>query len=306
MSNELITIQNNLTQLINAQSKGLPRDLNRERFIQNTIEALKDVKDLHKMKPESVALTVMKGAYLGLDFFMKECYAIPYGNSVSFQTDYKGEVKLLKKYSINPVLEIYAKVVKTGDSLTTGVENGKPYLSFKDNPFSDGEIIGCFAVCQFKDDSFIYETMSKKDVEYVRDNYSKMPNGKAWKNFGEMAKKTVIRRLRKSIHIDFETLEQAKEFEESGDCEFKEIKNITPEIKKPQMKKPETTIKIISEPQRKRMFAIQKESGLTPEQCKPILKEYGYESSKDIQVKDYEDIIKEIEETGKFKKEYEK
>jgi recombination protein RecT len=71
----------------------------------------------------------------------------------------------------------------------------------------------------------IYDTMSSEEIEDTRKNYSKMPNGQAWKNStGEMYKKTVLRRLCKLIELDFETLEQKKIFEEAGDAKFEQEK----------------------------------------------------------------------------------
>ena len=45
-----------------------------------------------------------------------------------------------------------------------------------------------------------------------------MQNGMSWKDFyGEMCKKTVLRRLCKHIELDFETVEMAETFTEAGE-----------------------------------------------------------------------------------------
>jgi hypothetical protein len=49
--------------------------------------------------------------------------------------------------------------------------------------------------------------------------------------------------------------------------------------------------KVISEKQRKRLFAIARENGISNEEVKRIISELGYESTKDIKVKDYDKII---------------
>ncbi|MBZ1328726.1 hypothetical protein FDG42_02975 [Clostridium botulinum] len=38
---------------------------------------LKDTKNIEKCNEVSVVRTMLKGAFLGLEFFNKECYAIP-------------------------------------------------------------------------------------------------------------------------------------------------------------------------------------------------------------------------------------
>lgn len=205
----------------------LPAGFNPLRFKQNAMTVLYDTNGLEKLQGNeySLARTLMKGAYLGLDFFNKECYCIIYGNKAEFQTDYKGEIKLAKKYSINPIKEIYAKLVCVGDDFEECIKDGHQTINFKPKSFNNGEIIGAFAVCLFQDGGMIYEAMSKEEIEEVRKNYSKVPNGPSWtKSKGEMYKKTVLRRLCKLIELDFETIEQQKAFEEVSGMEVKQAR----------------------------------------------------------------------------------
>lgn len=53
---------------------------------------------------------------------------------------------------------------------------------------------------------------------------------------------------------------------------------------------------LISDAQSKRLYAIANAVGIKPEAVKKIANKYGYESTKDILVKDYEKIISEIEQ----------
>ncbi|WP_291568614.1 RecT family recombinase [Clostridium sp. UBA2485] len=219
----LKTTNNYVDTLLKRESKALPAGFDALRFKQNAMTVLKDTVGLDKLKGNeyTLARTIMKGAYLGLDFFTKECYCIVYGNKAEFQTDYKGEKKLAKKYSVNPIKDIYAKLVREGDKFTEKIVNGLQSLDFEPIPFNNGDIIGAFAVALFKDGSMMYETMSKEEIEGVRNNYSKAKNSTAWsKSTGEMYKKTVLRRLCKNIELDFETIEQKKTFDEASGMEF--------------------------------------------------------------------------------------
>lgn len=213
--------------LLKKEAGALPAGFNPLRFKQNAMTVLSDTNGLEKLQGNeySLARTIMKGAYLGLDFFNKECYCIIYGNKAEFQTDYKGEIKLAKKYSINPVKDIYAKLVREGDDFEEYIKDGHQTINFKPKSFNNGEIIGAFAVCLFQDGGMIYEAMSKEEIEEVRKNYSKVPNGPSWtKSKGEMYKKTVLRRLCKLIELDFETIEQQKAFEEVSGMEVKQAR----------------------------------------------------------------------------------
>lgn len=226
-SKMLIQVSDELNALLQNQIDAMPSGFNQTRFLQNCLTVLNDTKEIEKCSPMSVARTMIKGAYLGLDFFRKECYAIPYGTELNFQTDYKGEIKLVKKYSQQPILDVYAQLVRQGDELDISIEAGKQVLNFKPELFNDKDIIGAFAVVYFADCSMRYEAMSKKEIEETRKNYSKAPNSPAWnKSWGEQAKKTVLRRLCKLLALDFDRAEQDLAFEEGAETEVRSGKKI--------------------------------------------------------------------------------
>lgn len=220
-SSKLLTIHNNLEELLDSKREAMPTSFNKTRFLQNCMTVLQDTKGIEQCDSKSVARTMLKGAFLGLDFFNRECYAIVYGGQVQFQTDYKGEKKLAKKYSVRPVKDIYAKLVREGDDFRDEVKDGQQTIQFIPKPFNDGAILGAFAVALFEDGGMIYEVMSTAEIEATRKNYSKQANGQAWtKSPGEMYKKTVLRRLCKNIELDFDTIEQAQAFEDASDFDM--------------------------------------------------------------------------------------
>lgn len=222
MANEItVKFSQQLTDKLVDVESALPKDFNRERFVQNCLAVMNENPQLGKINTAHTIQGLLKGAYLGLDFLNRECYLIPYGNSVQFQTDYKGEVKFTKKYSIRKIKDIYAKVVRTGDEFTEEIVDGMPSIDFKPLPFNDGDIIGAFAIVLYQDGGMAYEVMSVKDINAVRNNYSKASQSKAWKNsFDEMCKKTVLRRLCKHIETDFECIEARSAWEDGSGMEF--------------------------------------------------------------------------------------
>ena len=222
MANEVaVKFSEKLTdKLINVES-ALPKDFNRERFVQNCLAVMNETPQLAKINPNAVIQGLCKGAYLGLDFMNRECYLITYGTSVQFQTDYKGEVKFTKKYSVRKIKDIYAKVVRRGDEFTEEIKDGQPSIDFKPLPFNGDEIIGAFAIVLYQDGGMAYEAMSVADINSVRNNYSKASQSKAWKNsFDEMCKKTVLRRLCKHIETDFESVEAHNAWEDGSGMDF--------------------------------------------------------------------------------------
>ena len=225
-----------LTELLQKNVEALPKGFNETRFLQNCILVLNDVKDIEKCTPISIVRTLSKGAFLGLDFFRRECYPIPYNNrdtnqlELTFQTDYRGEIKLAKKYSQTPIHSIFAKLVREGDKLEVRIEAGKQIVNFDPILFNDGKILGAIAVIFYKDESMLYDLMSIKEIEKTRQDYSKYPNSPAWvKSYGEQCKKTVLRRLCKMVDLDFDYAEQQQAYDEASDAEFKEDVNKKPD-----------------------------------------------------------------------------
>ena len=221
-------ITGKINEELSAHKQALPAGFNKARFTMNCATMVQDMmkKDAEKLKniqPNTIAMCMVKGAYLGLDFFNGECYAIPYGKEMNFQTDYKGEIKLCKKYSTNPIKDIYAKLVREGDFFEESVEGGVQDIVFKPLPFSNADVIGAFAVVLFKDGSMLYEAMSADEIENIRNKFSKAKNSPAWTNTpGEMYKKTVLRRLCKLIDLNFDTIEARRAFEAAGDSAFED------------------------------------------------------------------------------------
>ncbi len=221
-------IKTGITKQLSDHQKALPNGFQKERFALNCVTMIQDMMrdskkrdSLSKVNSATIPLCFMKGAMLGLDFYNGECYAIPYGNEMKFQTDYKGEIKLCKKYSKNPIRDIYAKVVREGDEFYEEVNGGDQNIYFRPQPFNNGKLIGAFAVVKYKDGSMMYETMSAEEIEGIRTSFSKAANSAAWRNTpGEMYKKTVLRRLCKLVDMDFDNVEQMKAYEDGGDADF--------------------------------------------------------------------------------------
>ena len=193
-----------LSNEIDRVQDALPPDFNKARFIQNCLTVLNEKPELQKYGANQLKAGLVKGAYLGLDFYSQECYLVPFGNTLTFMPGYKGDMKLAKKYSIRPIKDIYAKLVREGDEFEEVIERGEQTINFKPKPFNDGNIIGAFAVVLYKDGGMEYDSMSLTDLENTR-NQSKAKNSPAWKNFtGQMYKKTVLHRLCNTIELDMD------------------------------------------------------------------------------------------------------
>lgn len=215
-----------LTDSLTEVEDALPVGFNKTRFVQNAVALLNENETLAKFAKEQrngslqIKAGLLKGAFLGLDFYSNEAYLIPYGSKLQFMPSYRGCVKLAQKYSIRPIKDIYAKVVRKGDEFQESIVSGQPTIDFKPLPFNDGDIIGAFAVCEYQDGGMQYDVMSLKDLENTR-KASKMKNGPAWSQYlSEMYKKTVLHRLCKHIQLEMDSPEQYKYFNEDNQADF--------------------------------------------------------------------------------------
>lgn len=202
-----------LAEKLSNEVQALPKEFNQTRFVQNAIALLNEHPELQKYGAKQVMSGLVRGAYLGLDFYAKEAYLVPRSGKLCYQTSYIGDVKLCKKYSLRSIKDIYAKVVRQGDLFEEKIINGEPTITFAPKTFNEGAIIGAFAVCLYKDGGLVYDTMNLSELENTR-KHAQASNSPAWKDFKEeMYKKTVIHRLCKHIELDFENVEQRSIFD---------------------------------------------------------------------------------------------
>ncbi len=208
MANEVSTAGTfslTLNDKLNSISDALPADFNKARFVQNALALVNEHPELGKYGAAQIIAGLMKGAVLGLDFYAKECYLIPYGNQLNYQTDYKGAIKLAKKYSIRPIKDIAAYVVREGDIFEVDNNGGNQSFQFKPKVFSNAPVIGAFAYALFEDEGLLIDFMSLEELENTR-RHSKARNSMAWSDFtNSMYQKTVLRRLVKMIGLEMNT-----------------------------------------------------------------------------------------------------
>lgn len=214
-----------LTDRLDSVATALPKSFNTARFVQNAMAVLNGNEQLQKCNKTQILQGLMKGAYLGLDFANREAYLVPYGGTVQFQTSYMGDVKFTKQYSIRPIQDIAAEVIREGDTFERRIEDGNDYFNYTQKSIGT-PIIGAFAYCKFKDGGCQVEVMSLDEINAVRNSYSKAKSSKPWTDsFGEMAKKTVLRRLCKHINTDFENVEQRNAWEEGSGMDFTQTRS---------------------------------------------------------------------------------
>lgn len=200
--NTLISILNKAKDQIEA---ALPKHLNPDRMLRIAMTEVRKNPKLAQCDPLSFLGAVIQSAQVGLEIGsgLDQCYIIPYGNEVQFQLGYKGMIELSRRSG--EVSHVNAFNVGEGDEFEYGFDlaQGGEQLIWKADKNGDvrdqTNTTHTVAHAKFKDGEITFDVMTNAEVEKVR-SMGKAKNSPAWKDsWGEMAKKTAIKRLWKKL-----------------------------------------------------------------------------------------------------------
>lgn len=197
------TMQQYVQQMQGEIAKALPSVMTPDRFTRITLSALSANPQLAQTTQNSFLGAMMTAAQLGMEpnTPLGQAYLIPFRNKgvleCQFQLGYKGLIDLA--YRSGEVTTIQAQVVYENDEFeyALGLE---PQLKHIPAMSNRGEPIYFYAVFKTKDGGFGFEVMSVEDVKLHAQKYSQSFNSaySPWKkNFEEMAKKTVLKKVLK-------------------------------------------------------------------------------------------------------------
>lgn len=148
-----------------------------------------------QQNPSSVERAVVKVAAIGLTLnrSLALAYLVPRDNQICLDISYKGLVKLAT--DSGAIKWAKAELVRENDKFKFNGIASEPVHEME--PFGErGEVVGVYCVAKTADGDFLTDTMSIHDIKEVQAT-SKAGNG-PWKTFwGEMAKKTIIKRASK-------------------------------------------------------------------------------------------------------------
>ena len=189
----------------------LPETVDKQRLALNFVSLIQDKPELLKYGADVMAPMVVRCAKDNLDVLNQEVYIYEgFGGKLTYTPSYRGLRKMAIEKSVKPINQIYSKLIKDGDEFEEEFSNGQQHIHFKAKFGNNGPIVGVFAVCVFADNTEIYEVMTKDEIDACK---AKSRNSGAWKDFyGEMAKKSCVRRLCKNITLDFTDKQQADTF----------------------------------------------------------------------------------------------
>lgn len=195
----------------------LPKHLTAERLTGIVISAASRTPDLLLCTPQSILLAVMQSGALGLEpnTPLGLAYILPFNNKrtgkkeAQFIPGYRGLIRLAM--NSGEIKAVQARVIYERDtySIVYGTSSElvhSPYIAG-----DAGAMIGAYAVAELANGSKVFEFMSVSEIDAIRAQSMASGSGPWVSHYGEMAKKTVIRRLAKTLPLSEEKLARALE-----------------------------------------------------------------------------------------------
>lgn len=180
-----------------------------ERFVSVALHAVaSDSRLLQTATPRSIVQAVKDSAALGLEptGLGGEGAIVVYGDTATFMPMWRGYVKRIR--NSGEVADIDVQVVYMNDAfeLTLGTEPNIRHVPVlqptKTQDDWRGAIRGVYAWAHMRTGKYIIEWMTTAEINLVRDTFAKGLNkpDSPWRtSWGEMARKTLIRRLSKRL-----------------------------------------------------------------------------------------------------------
>jgi recombination protein RecT len=189
-------------------SRALPKHMTPDRMARVAITSVQRTPKLLQCTEKSLAGAIMQASQLGLepDGVLGHAYLIPYGKQCNFLIGYKGLIALARRSG--EIQSIHAVAVYKDDLFhyERGLDEKlvhKPSREPSNHAAKD--VVAAYAVARLKDGAVQWEVMERWAVDTIRDRSQAGKSGPWVTDYAEMAKKTVLRRLCKTLPLSVET-----------------------------------------------------------------------------------------------------
>jgi recombination protein RecT len=181
----------------------LPKHLTPERIIKMMILSGNKTPGLRECTPASIISCMMACSETGLEpgGVLGECYIIPYGKIATFIIGYRGMIALARRSG--QILSIEAHIVYKTDKFLChfGSESRLEHEPDWETAQRDESIKGAYAVGKIVGGGTQIEVMTKPQIDAIRKRSRASSNGPWVTDYGEMSRKTVVRRLFKYLPV---------------------------------------------------------------------------------------------------------
>lgn len=179
----------------------------RNRFLATTFAMLARQSDvLEKATPISIVDAIKTAASMGLEPMTSDGAIVVYGDKATFLPMWQGYLKRIR--NSGQVHEVDTQLVYEHDEflLELGTNPQIKHIPAKIVKGDDGTIVsdrggylGAYAWALMATGKYLIEFMSEAEINQIRDQYGNKRNSPWLTAWGEMARKTVLRRLAKRL-----------------------------------------------------------------------------------------------------------
>lgn len=213
-----------LEKLKGQMAMALPKHLTPDRLVRVAMTAVQSTPKLLECDRTSFYAAIMTCAQLGLepDGVLGQAYLVPFAGKVQFIPGYKGLLTLAR--NSGEIQSIQAHEVCRGDKFVYryGLNEELEHVPAEGER---GEVTHFYAYAKFKDGGYVFEVLTRAQVETIRDRSQGYQSAKKWakngvinspwvEHFVEMGRKTAIRRLAKYLPM---SVQRAASIEDAVD-----------------------------------------------------------------------------------------
>lgn len=195
----------------------LPKHMDAGRLIRVAVTSLRKNPSLLQCERASLISCIFQAAQLGLevDNGLGHAYLVPFKSECTLIVGYKGLIDLCRRSG--QISTIRAVLVREGDYFFWE-EGLHPKLEHRPKPGNHkSDIKYVYAVCQLRDGGIQFDVMHVEEVREIQMMSRAGRSGPWVQRFGEMAKKTALRRLCKMLPVSVE-LARAVALDEQADA----------------------------------------------------------------------------------------
>ncbi len=166
----------------------------------------------------SLVTAILEAGAMGLVLDGKMAHIVPFNCKVkdesgkdrwesraTFMPEYKGIINVARRHGT--IVDGFAHHVHRNDIFKRALVNGKWLVEYEPQLEDRGDYMGTFATLIFDGGRFVCEYMTEEEIQLVRNRSKSKDNGPWVTDFGEMAKKTVLKRAIKTYADDPEVLD---------------------------------------------------------------------------------------------------
>jgi recombination protein RecT len=210
------------------------RHLPADRLVRLAVAAVSRTPNLQRCRPETLLSAIFIAGRLGLepDGVLGSAYLVPFGDECQLIVGYRGLIDLATRSG--KVVSIVSRVVHAKDRFTVKLGTDDSIVHRPTEDEDPGPMTHVYAFAKLADGSRQFEVMSRRQVDGIKAR-SRSKGGPWTTDYEEMARKTVIRRLSKSLPMSTEfaaslALQAGAESGESNVVEVGESLALAPTI----------------------------------------------------------------------------